>query len=109
MAAETGDEREGRSTATRSEEAVRDPSWEMTHSGETDARVELAWAYWSDVENWDDPPAKFELEGAFAAGARGWTRTPGQPAIAWYVREVTRGVKATIEIPAEGASMWFTW
>jgi len=39
--------------------------WEMTHSVETDADVEFAWRYWSDVGNWDDPPATFELEGAF--------------------------------------------
>jgi hypothetical protein len=88
---------------------MNDAVWEMTHAVETDASVEFAWAYWSDVGNWDDPPATFELEGRFVAGARGWTHTPGQPAIAWLVREVTPGVTATIEIPAERASMWFAW
>jgi hypothetical protein len=83
--------------------------WEMTHSVEADAAVDFAWRYWSDVGNWDDPPATFELEGAFAAGARGWTRLPGQAAIAWFVREVTPGEGAVIEIPADGAAMWFSW
>jgi hypothetical protein len=84
-------------------------AWEMTHSVETDADVDFAWRYWSDVGNWDDPPATFELEGAFEPTARGWTRIPGQPAIAWFVREVTLGEAATIEIPADGAVMAFEW
>jgi polyketide cyclase/dehydrase/lipid transport protein len=83
--------------------------WEMTHSVETDGDVDFAWRYWSDVGNWDDPPATFELEGAFQAGARGWTRMPGQPAIAWFVREVWPDQSATIEIPADGAVMSFEW
>jgi hypothetical protein len=83
--------------------------WEMTHSVETDADVDFAWRYWSDVGNWDDPPATFELEGEFETGARGWTRIPGQSAITWFVREVTPGEGATIEIPADGAAMWFSW
>jgi hypothetical protein len=83
--------------------------WEMTHSEDADADVEFVWKYWSDVGNWDDPPATFELEGAFAAGARGWTRIPGQATIAWFVREVTPGEGATIEIPADGAAMCFSW
>jgi hypothetical protein len=83
--------------------------WEMTHSVEVDAGVEFAWGYWTDVRNWEDPPAAFELEGEFVAGARGWTRIPGQAAISWFVREVTAREAATIEIPADGAAMWFSW
>jgi hypothetical protein len=84
-------------------------AWEMTHSVETDADAGFAWRYWSDVGKWDDPPATFELEGAFVAGARGWTRIPGQPPISWFVRKLTPGEAATIEIPADGAAMWFEW
>ena len=83
--------------------------WEMTHSVEADADVEFAWKYWSDVRNWDDPPAKFVLEGEFVKGARGVTHTPGQPPITWFIREVTPGGGATIEIPADGAAMVFEW
>jgi hypothetical protein len=88
---------------------MADVAWEITHSVEAGADVNFAWRYWSDVGNWDDPPAAFELEGAFAVGARGWTRIPGQAAILWFVREVTPGEAATIEIPADGAAMWFSW
>ena len=83
--------------------------WEMTHSVETAADVDFAWRYWSDVGNWEDPPATFELEGAFAAGAQGWTRIPGQRDLAWFVREVKPGEAAKIEIPADGAVMAFAW
>lgn len=88
---------------------MNDVAWEMTHAVEADADVEFAWRYWSDVGNWDDPPAKFVLEGEFVAGTRGVTHTPGQPSITWFIREVTPGEGATIEIPADGAAMVFEW
>ena len=84
-------------------------AWEMTQSVEVDAGVEFAWQYWADVRNWDDPPATFALEGEFAEGARGVTRIPGQPEIAWFVRDLTPNVAATIEIPADGAVLVFAW
>jgi len=48
-------------------------AWEMTHAVETNASPAFAWNYWTDVANWDDPPAKFDLDGSFAglAGPRG--------------------------------------
>jgi hypothetical protein len=45
--------------------------WELTESVETDATLEFVWNYWTNVANWDDPPAKFELDGPFAAGLSG--------------------------------------
>ena len=50
----------------------------MTHAVETNASPAFAWNYWTDVANWDDPPAEFELDGLFATGSRGATRLPGQ-------------------------------
>jgi hypothetical protein len=84
-------------------------AWEMRHSVETSASADFAWTYWSDVSNWEDPPARFELEGAFAAGAHGVTHLPGQAPLRWFVRSVTPGEAATIEIPVEGAAMSFEW
>jgi hypothetical protein len=83
--------------------------WETSYSIETRACVEFAWRYWTDVKNWDDPPARFEFNGPFVAGARGSTHLPGQPPIAWFVRHVQPGCAATIEIPADGAAMMFEW
>jgi hypothetical protein len=50
-------------------------AWEITHSVETNASPAFAWNYWTEVTNWDDPPAKFELDGPFACGSRGTTRS----------------------------------
>ena len=51
-------------------------AWEITHSVETNASPAFAWNYWTEVTNWDDPPAKFELDGPFACGSCGTTRLP---------------------------------
>jgi hypothetical protein len=83
--------------------------WQASHSVETRADVEFAWRFWTDVKNWDDPPARFELEAPFVTGARGLTHLPGQAPLAWFVRDVTPGIAATIEIPADGAVVWFEW
>jgi hypothetical protein len=88
---------------------VSDVAWETRHSVETRANVEFAWQYWSNVKNWDDPPARFEFEGPFLNGARGLTHLPGQPPIEWFIRDVTVGSVATVEIPADGASLSFEW
>jgi hypothetical protein len=53
-------------------------AWEIPHAVETNASPAFAWNYWTDVANWVDPPAKFELEGPFADGSRGTTRLSGQ-------------------------------
>jgi len=64
-------------------------AWEIEHSVETTASPTFAWNFWTDVGNWDDPPAKFELDGTFAAGSRGTTRLPGQEPLRWFIAEVT--------------------
>jgi hypothetical protein len=64
-------------------------AWETGHTVEARASVEFAWRYWTDVRNWDDPPARFEFSGPFVAGARGLTHLPGQMPLEWFVRDVT--------------------
>ena len=59
--------------------------------------VSFAWAYMTNIHNWNDPPAEFALEGPFAAGSRGTTRIPGQPDADWIIRAVEPGRKYTIE------------
>jgi hypothetical protein len=46
-------------------------AWEITHSVETNASPAFAWIYWTEVTNWDDPPAKFELDDRLLAGLMG--------------------------------------
>ena len=85
------------------------PVWEMSYAVETDADLEFAWNYWSNVKNWDDPPARFELEGAFADGARGSTWVGEQLTMRWTVRDVRAHESATIVLQLDGAEMAFTW
>src|SRR6266436_1126368 len=81
----------------------------MTHAVETNASPAFAWNYWTDVANWYDPPAKFELDGPFASGSRGTTRLPEQEPLEWVIREVTPPNAATIEMQLEGATLSFEW
>ena len=84
-------------------------AWEMTHSLETDAPPDVAWKYWTNIENWIDPPAEFELDGPFVDGARGITRIPGQSPMHWVIREMHAPETATIEAQLDGASLSFEW
>jgi hypothetical protein len=84
-------------------------AWEITHAVETSATPAFAWNYWTDVSNWDDPPAKFELDGPFAPGSRETTRLPGQEPLHWFIREVTPPNAATIEMSLDGATLSFEW
>jgi len=84
-------------------------AWEISHSVETNASLAFAWNYWTEVANWDDPPAKFELQGPFASGACGITRLPGQEPLQWFIREVMPPHGARIEMPLDGATVSFEW
>jgi hypothetical protein len=84
-------------------------AWEITHSEETDASPVFAWNYWTNIANWDEPPAKFELDGPFEAGSHGTTRLPGQEPLRWLIREVVPPSMATIEFQLEGAVLSFEW
>jgi hypothetical protein len=83
--------------------------WEMTHSVETNASPAFAWEFWTNVGNWADPPAEFELDGPFADGSRGTTRLPGKEPLHWIIREVTPSSAATIEMQLERATPSFEW
>ena len=84
-------------------------AWEMTHSVETEASQDFAWTYWTNVTNWDDPPARFELDGPFVTGARGTTHVPGQADLRWLIRDVDPRNSATIELQLDGAVLSFEW
>lgn len=61
----------------------------------------------TNVANWDDPPAKFELEGPFRIGSRGTTRMPGQEPRHWHVQEVSPMKAYTLETALDGAAISF--
>jgi hypothetical protein len=84
-------------------------AWQTEYSVKTSASREFAWAYMSDVSNWDDPPAQFVLDRRFASGARGTTRMPGQSPRDWQLRDVTPVESYTIEFLLDGAILSFEW
>jgi hypothetical protein len=83
--------------------------WKMTHSVEVDASPAFAWNYWTNVANWADPPAQFELDGPFAAGSQGTTRLPGQALLRWLIRDVMAPKAAVIAMQLHGADLSFEW
>jgi hypothetical protein len=73
------------------------PAWECQRSVEVDVPVSFAWAYMTDIRNWNDPPAEFALEGPFVEGTRGTTQMPGRPLASWTIRNVKPRRGYTIE------------
>jgi hypothetical protein len=88
---------------------VNDVAWEIAHSVDANASPAFAWTYLTNVANWDDPPAKFELEGPFAAGSHGTTRIPGQEPLRWRLREINPMKSYTLEMALDRAALSFEW
>jgi hypothetical protein len=74
------------------EEATSNPAaCQLEHSVEADVGPSFAWNWQTDVKNWDDPPARFQLDGPFASGSSGTTVLPGQAPLHWRIRDVQPG------------------
>jgi hypothetical protein len=58
------------------ERKMTEPVWQFEHSIECNAPREFCWGYWTNMANWDDPPAGFHLEGPFADRSRITTELP---------------------------------
>lgn len=82
---------------------------QLEHSVEAEVSAAFAWSFRIDVANWNDPHAKFALDGPFAAGSRGTTLLPGQPPLEWYIRDVQPGESFIIEMQLDRASLSFEW
>jgi DHA1 family bicyclomycin/chloramphenicol resistance-like MFS transporter len=76
---------------------------------QADVGLGFAWNYRTDVTKWNDPPARFELDGPFVDGARGTTFLPGQEPLTWRVRDVKRRRSFTIEMILTDAVLHFEW
>lgn len=83
-------------------------AWDFQHSVECKASREFAWKYWTNIANWDDPPAKFELDGPFEAGSRCTTILPDQT-LHSVIRNVRAERQATIEMQLLDAIVSFHW
>jgi hypothetical protein len=82
-------------------------AWEFQHSVDCGVPRQLGWDYWTNVANWDDPPAAFRLDGPFAAGSQITTSLPGQ-LLHSVIRDVA-GHEATIEMQLPDAILCFHW
>ena len=69
----------------------------------------FVWAWRTDITTWDNPPARFELEGPFVTGAEGKTILPGQPPLRWFLRDVQPNALFAIEMPLDCAAVFFEW
>ena len=84
---------------------MSEPAWACQCSVEVNVPLRFAWAFLTNVANWVDPPAEFELHGPFAPGTRGTTRMPGQPPRSWIITDVQPESLFTTEmLLEEGAS-----
>jgi hypothetical protein len=84
------------------------PAWEFQHSVKCKASRQFAWSYWTNIANWNDPPASFHLDGPFQAGSRLTTILPGQT---WHsiIRQVKADREATIEMQLPDAILSAHW
>jgi len=84
-------------------------AYELAHSVDVDVPLSFAWTWRTDVRTWDDPPARFELDGAFTSGSRGTTVLPGQKPLRWCIRDVQPGGSFSIEMALDDAVLVFEW
>jgi len=82
--------------------------WEFEHSVDCGVSRPFAWAYWTNPDHWDDPPARFEFAGPFAVGTQLTTVLPGQR-LQSVIREVVDGREALIEMEVTFAKVQFRW
>src|SRR5262249_48715875 len=62
-----------------------------------------------NIANWDDPPARFVLDGPFVAGSQGTTLLPGQEPLRWSIREVRPIMLFVLEMQLDRAVLTFEW
>ena len=82
--------------------------WQFQHSVDCNAPRPFAWSYWTDIANWNDPPATFHLEGPFADGSRLTTTLPDET-LQSVIREVIEDREAIIEMQLPDAVLQFHW
>jgi hypothetical protein len=87
---------------------IPESAWQFQHSLACEAARQFAWSYWTNIENWNDPPATFRLDGPFAIGSRLTTTLPGQT-LDSVIRQVSADREATIEMQLPGATLSFYW
>ncbi|HWZ82021.1 MAG TPA: hypothetical protein VNW47_05330 [Terriglobales bacterium] len=90
------------------EQPIPDPAWEFQTSVDCNASRHFVWSYWTNIANWDDPPATFHLDGPFSVGSRLTTSLPGQT-LQSVIRDLKTDREATIEMQLPNAILSFHW
>src|SRR5215472_6857940 len=87
-----------------------EPAWAFEHSVDCEVTAQFAWDFWTNVNNWalDSDVESVEIDGPFAAGARGSTNSKSSGHIEWRVAEARDG-RAVIEFPLSGAVGRCVW
>lgn len=84
------------------------PIWDFEHSVECNASRAFAWAFWTDVSNWErlegEAVESIRLDGPFEAGSQGVTKSPGQEPRHWSIADMEPEASATIEMSFDGAT-----
>jgi hypothetical protein len=88
--------------------SVSAPVWQFRHSVCCCAPRDFAWRYWTNVANWDDPPARFQIEGPFCAGSKITTNLPGHT-LHSVIRQVSENNEAIIDLQLPHATLTFHW
>ena len=88
---------------------MKDIACQLEHSVEAEVSPSFAWNWRTDINNWDDPPAQFHLDGPFASGSWGTTLLPGQEPLRWQIHDVRPGAGFIIDVPLDGAVVSFEW
>lgn len=85
--------------------------WEFENSVETTAKRGFAWAFWTDVSNWafDSSIEWVRLDGPFASGTHGETKSPGLDPVQWVLKDVRAGEEAVVEMALADATLRFHW
>jgi len=79
-------------------------------SVDADVSLRFAWGYRTDIATWNDPSARFVLDGPFVTGARGTTLLPGQQPLHWNIGEVRLLKMFVIEMALDRAALLsFEW
>jgi hypothetical protein len=89
--------------------AMTNKALQLEQSVEAEVSLSFAWRWRTDVENWVDPPAEFQLDGPFASGSWGTTHFPGQEPMRWQIRDVRPTTAFIIDMPLDGAVLSFEW
>src|SRR6516162_6749678 len=89
-------------------DSMSEPVWEFEYSAECNAPRPFAWRFWTNIANWNDPPAKFDLDGPFEIGARLTTTLPGKTLYS-VIRDLQPEREAAIEMQLPDAILSFHW